>query len=69
MFLIDYPKQCVGKTWLGTIMAEISKDAGLVSKNYTNHCIRCIVAINLRDDDFERNEVCAITGHEKRKVY
>ena len=61
-----YPKQCVGKTLLGTMMVQISNDAGL-SKKYTNHCIRSTAVTNLRDDGFERNEVCAITGHKSEK--
>lgn len=61
-----YPKQCLGKTVLGKMMPQISKDAKL-SKLYTNHSIRATVVTNLREEGFERNEVCAITGHKNEK--
>lgn len=59
-------KQVIGKTLLGTMMKTISKDAKL-SKEYTNHCIRPTVVTNLREDGFDRVEVCAITGHKCEK--
>ena len=68
----DASKECVLsetvclQTLLGTMMTQISNDAGL-SKKYASHCIRSTVVTNLRDDGFERNEVCAITGHKNEK--
>jgi site-specific recombinase XerD len=60
------PKQVIGKMLLGTMMKTISKSAKL-SKEYTNHCIRPTVVTNLREDGFDRMEVCSITGHKNEK--
>lgn len=58
--------QVLGKTPLGNMMRTISEAAGL-SQIYTNHSIRPTLVTNLREKGFNRNEVCAITGHKNEK--
>ena len=57
-----YGKTPIGVNQLYDFMPRLSAEAGL-SKRYTNHCIRAMVATNLCDAGVSNIGIMSVTGH------
>ena len=57
-----YGKTPIGVNQLYEFMPRLSAEAGL-SKRYTNHCIRAMVATNLCDAGVSNIGIMSVTGH------
>ena len=58
-----FTREVLGKNTLGSLMKEISKQAGL-SKIYTNHQIRKTTATGLHQSGFTLQEIANVTKHK-----
>lgn len=63
---IWYCNKRVGENKIAGFMKEISKQAKL-SKTYTNHCIRATTSTVLSHQNFNQNDIIAVTGHKDPK--
>ncbi|MGH0135800.1 UNVERIFIED_CONTAM: hypothetical protein FKN15_069360 [Acipenser sinensis] len=59
---IWYTCKPLGKNMIGNVMATLSEKA-MLSKRYTNHCIRATTVQLLSDSGLETREIMSVTGH------
>lgn len=58
-----FMKASLGHTVLGDMLPRIS-EAALLSRRYTNHCLRATSVCILKDSGFDDRAVCRLTGHK-----
>lgn len=59
-------KQVRGVNFLGDFMKKLSKRLKL-SKDYTNHCVRCTTVSRAKESGMSNSDVCLITGHKDQR--
>ena len=57
------PRQVVGKNSIDNLMSDLSKTI-VLSKRYTNHCIRVTMITSLKEHGYSNVQISSISGHK-----